>query len=161
MTLNIISAMTQNRVIGVNNDLPWDLPDDWSRMKHMIQDKDLVMGRKTYESSKAYLSDRTNYIFSRKEDMKLPDNCIQVKDVVSFMQKAEGEIFVLGGGQIYNLLLPQCNRMHLTLIDTELEGDTKFPAFNDEHWVLETSIYHPSDANHPYGFYFNSYIPKR
>lgn len=160
MTLNIISAMTENRVIGLNNDLPWNLPDDWKRFMKMIKDKNLVMGRKTFELSKDFVSHNTNYIFSKKEDLDLPENCIQVRDVVSFLQKAEGEIFVLGGGEIYRLLLPYCNRLHLTLIQTELKGDTLFPKFDDENWILETSIFHPGDANHAYPFYFNSYIPR-
>lgn len=161
MTLNIISAMTENRIIGIDNELPWDLPDDWKRFMNMIRNKSLVMGRKTYELSKEYISETTNYIFSKKDDLKLPDNCIQVRDVVSFMEHAKGDIFVLGGGEIYKLLLPYCNRLHLTLVQTELEGDTKFPVLDDDKWVLETSIYHPVDANHAYPFYFNSYIQKR
>jgi dihydrofolate reductase len=160
MTLNIISALTENRVIGIDNDLPWNLPDDWKRLNTMIKDKNLVMGRKTFESNKSFISNKIIYIFSKKDDLELPNNCIQVRDVVSFMNEAEGDIFVLGGGEIYNLLLPHCNRLHLTLIQTELKGDTRFPVYDDSNWILETSIYHPADDNHAYPFYFNSYIQR-
>lgn len=158
--LTIVAAIAKNRVIGNDQGLPWDLPDDWHRLLYIVKDQDIVMGRKTFQSHESFLTRGKNYIMSRSNTLLLPDQVKQVNQVEDLLSVDEKEIFVLGGAGVYESLLPHTSRMLLTEIDNEIEGDTKFPDFDRSEWDLLSSIYHPRNDKHAYGFYFNEYVRK-
>lgn len=159
--LTIIAAVAKNKVIGKENGLPWSLPDDWNRLKYLVKDKSIVMGRKTFESEDSFTTQKINFILSKSDNLSLPDNCIQCRNVGELMEKMDEDVVVLGGGQIYKELLPYSSRMMLTRVEAEAEGEVEFPPVDYNGWELMQSVYHPPDEKHKHGFYFEDYIRKR
>lgn len=130
--ISIICAITKNRAIGKNNDLLFKISADLVRFKKITSGNPIVMGRKTYESIGRPLPNRTNVVISRDPNLKI-DNV----DVLPSLEKAfekyksEKEIFVIGGGQIYNQAIEYADRLYLTIIDREiLDADTFFPDYS-------------------------------
>jgi len=157
--LALIWAMTRNRVIGRDNDLPWHLPDE---MRHFIRStvgKPVIMGRKQFESMGKPLPKRTNIVLSRNSGFS-PDGVIVARDIDSAIAEAERaaartgaeEIMVIGGAEIYALTLARADRLYYTLIDAELEGDTVFPAFDESQWREISRETHAPDARHAYAY---------
>lgn len=133
--INIIAAVSKNNVIGKDNQLIWHLPDDLKRFKEITLSHVVVMGRKTHESIGRVLPNRLNVILSR--DMKwhkpLGDNCVvcySIEEVIGRFKHRD--IFVIGGGEIYNQFLPYSDKIYLTQIDKEFDGDSLFPNIGDE-----------------------------
>ncbi len=157
-SLTIVAAIAKNNIIGKENSLPWNLPDDWNRMKKIVKDNQVVMGRNTYQSKEGFLTENNNYILSRNHDLNLPSNGIQCKDINELLDNLEGEAYVLGGGKIYNELMPHVNRMLITHVEAEVEGDVKFPEVDYDQWTLLQSVYHPPNDDHQYGFYYNEWV---
>ena len=127
--------MGKNMVIGKNNSLPWKLSADLKRFKELTTGKPVVMGRKTFESIGRPLPNRINIIITREKDYKA-EGCIVVHSVDDALKFAKGneEIMIIGGAQIYNEFLPLANRMYLTLIDKNFEGDAYFTEFDEDGW---------------------------
>lgn len=130
--ISIICAITKNRAIGKNNDLLFKIKSDLARFKEITSGHPIIMGRKTYESIGRPLPNRTNIVISRDLDLKI-DNV----DVLPSLEKAfekyknEKEIFVIGGGQIYNQAIEYADRLYLTIIDREItDADTFFPDYS-------------------------------
>jgi len=132
--ISIIVAMANNRVIGKDNDMPWGrLPVDLKHFKEITNGNPVIMGRKTYESIGKPLPNRTNIIISRNKDLK-----INGVSVVSSLDEAievanfenPKEIFIIGGGNIYNQSINIIDKLYLTLIDLEIDGDTFFPDYS-------------------------------
>lgn len=151
----MIAAMAHDRVIGAENDMPWHLPADLKHFKRVTMGKPVVMGRKTYQSIGKALPGRLNIIISRTgfdaKDATVVSTPEQALDLVA----NEDEIMIIGGGTIYELFLPIANRLHLTFIDLEVEGDTKFPNYADgSSWEEITSESHEPDEKNPYGYRF-------
>ncbi len=159
--LTIVAAIAKNHVIGKDQRLPWNLPDDWHRLLYLIKDQDIVMGRKTFQSHESFLTRGKNYIMSRSKTLLLPEQVQQIHQVEELFSADEKEIYVLGGAGVYQSLLPHTDRMLLTEIEAEIKGDTQFPDFDRSQWDLLSSIYHPKNDRHSYGFYFNEYVRKR
>lgn len=161
MNLTLIAAMSENRVIGKDNDLIWHLPDDLKRFKTLTKGHHVIMGRKTYESLNAPLPHRTNIIVSRKKDFKAP-GCMVVDTLVEAIQKAEGDTqpFIVGGGEIYRQAMEYAQTIELTLIHDRFEGDTFFPEINEEEWELVKREEHPEDEKHKYAFDFLTFKTK-
>lgn len=157
-SLTIVAAIAKNNVIGNENTLPWNLPDDWNRMKKIVKDNQVIMGRNTYESKEGFLTKNNNYILSRNSDLNLPSNGIQCKNVNELLEAVDGEAYVLGGGKIYDELLPHVNRMLITHVEAEVEGNVKFPDVDYDQWTLLQSVFHPPNEKHQYGFYYNEYV---
>ncbi len=135
MKIAMIAAMANNRVIGKDNQMPWHLPEDLRHFKAMTLGKPVVMGRKTYESIGRPLPGRHNIVISRQADLLIDG----VTTVTSFeaAKQAAGEceeLVVMGGGQLYEMLLPQADILYLTEIALDVEGDTYFPEWNDGTW---------------------------
>lgn len=122
MKLSLIVAMDRNSLIGKDNSLPWSLPADLKHFKKKTVGKTVVMGRKTYESLKGPLPDRKNVILTRNKDYKV-EGCTVVHSVEEILA-LEGEVVVMGGSEIYNLLFPYVDVCYITKIDNEFEGDT-------------------------------------
>ena len=135
MTISLIAAVAKNGVIGENNSLVWKLPEDMKRFKQLTIGKPVVMGRKTFESIGRPLPNRTNIVITRDKNFEA-EGCLIAHSVNDALKAAEvsEEIMVIGGSQIYKEFLPLANKMYLTLIDRDFEGDAYFPAFEKNEW---------------------------
>jgi dihydrofolate reductase len=155
MTISIIAALAKNRIIGKNNKLPWNLPADLKHFKKLTLGKPIIMGQKTFESIGRPLPGRANIILSLDENFK-PQGCIvanSIEEVLKILEH-EKEIMIAGGASIYKQFLPLANKMYLTLIDANFEGDTYFPEFNWEDWEVIERIENQSDKENPYKYTF-------
>jgi len=137
MTISLIAAMSRNHVIGKNNSLPWNLPADMKRFRELTLNKPVVMGRKTFESIGRPLPKRQNLILTKDRNFRA-EGCIAVHSVKEAIEAAEKEIMIIGGSQIYELFLPFADKMYLTIIEKDFEGDAYFPEFDSREWK-ETS----------------------
>jgi dihydrofolate reductase len=137
--ISILVAMAKNRVIGRNNALPWQLPPDLKRFKELTMGHHIVMGRKTYESIGRHLPGRTSVIITRQPDYQVPGAIVvasidQALKICSAGKEVDQEIFVIGGAQIYRQSLELCQRIYITEIQQEFDGDTLFPELNQQEW---------------------------
>ncbi|SQH78183.1 dihydrofolate reductase [Shewanella benthica] len=144
MKIAMIAAMANNRVIGKNNQMPWHLPEDLKHFKAMTLGKPIVMGRKTYESIGRALPGRLNIVISRQQGLTIPGvTCVtSFESAVAAAGECE-ELVVIGGGQLYAALLSQADKLYLTEINLDVDGDTHFPQWDDGSWQRvsqETSI---------------------
>ncbi len=152
----MIAAMAKNRVIGMDNDMPWHLPDDLKFFKAKTTGKPVVMGRKTFESiGSRPLPNRPNVVISRNPELQLEGVSVynSVDDALEAFKDSE-EVIIMGGGQLYKQMLPRADRLYLTLIDAEIEGDTLFPDWTQFDWKTVESIPHSTDERHEYAFEF-------
>lgn len=148
MILSHITAMAKNRVIGINNTLPWSLPEDMKFFRSKTSGHIMIMGRKTFESLPKPLPNRFHIIISRQSDYKV--NHEQVKIAASIEEAitmAEGligpwpeEVFIIGGGQIYKESLAFVNKVYLTIIDKDFEGDAFYPELPAEFRLSEKQM---------------------
>ena len=163
MTISMIAAMSQNRVIGKNNDLPWHLPDDFSFFKTKTKGHFVLMGRKNYDSLPHKfkpLPQRTNVVITRKADFSAEGTTTvhSLEDAIDQARIAgESEAFIIGGGQIYKLGLEHADRIYLTEIHGQVEGDTYFPEFDKSIWHETSREHHPADEKHQFAFDFVIY----
>lgn len=132
-----IAAMSQNRVIGQGNTIPWHLPEDFKWFKQTTTGHIIVMGRKTYESIGRLLPNRTTVILSRS-DLNVP-GAMMLKNLAALQPATDGrETFICGGAEIYRQALPLCSDLYLTLVKRSVEGDAFFPPFEDQFELVET-----------------------
>lgn len=163
MTVSLIAALTKNRVIGKNNDLPWHLPDDMKFFMETTKHHFVIMGRKNYESIPAKyrpLPNRTNIVVTRQSGYIAP-SCTVVNTLEQGLTIAkvsnQNEVFVIGGAEIYSLAMPYADKLYLTEIEAEIEGDTFFPEFDKNIFKENTRTHHGVDAKHKYAFDFVTY----
>lgn len=130
--VSIIVAVSENGVIGVDNKLPWYIPEDLKRFKKLTKGNTVIMGRKTYESIGKPLPDRINIVVSRNKDLNIP-GCLVVHSMAQAIKKAnkDKDVFIIGGGEIYNSGIVHAKRIYLTKVHQEVEGDTKFPEISE------------------------------
>lgn len=136
MTISLIVAMSENRVIGKNNQLPWHIPEDLKRFKKLTMGHPIIMGRKTFESIGRPLPGRDNFILSRNPKYSVPGTTTfqSLDAVISFAKEkysVDEEFFIIGGEQIFKQALPLANRIYLTKILSQVDGDTFFPEFDE------------------------------
>jgi dihydrofolate reductase len=124
--INIIVAMSKNRVIGNANTLIWHLPEDLRRFKQLTTGNTIVMGRKTYESIGKPLPNRRSIIITRDTNYKV-DGCEVVNSLEEALELSNNNCFIIGGGEIYKQSLKIADRIYLTLVHKDFEGDTTFP----------------------------------
>ncbi|MFC0309876.1 type 3 dihydrofolate reductase [Gallibacterium trehalosifermentans] len=154
MKLSLIVAMTKNRVIGLENKMPWHLPADLAWFKQNTLNKPVIMGRKTFESIGRPLPQRRNIVLSRQA------KAIAGVEVVASLSQAlalvqdQEEVMIIGGGQLFAETLARANRLYLTEIDAELEGDTYFPTLNSDEWQLNFSQTYAADEKNQYACCF-------
>jgi dihydrofolate reductase len=138
VTVTIVAAVARNGVIGVGGGLPWHLPEDLRRFKELTIGHVLVMGRRTYESTGRPLPGRTTVVVTRRPDWSAgADEVIRARDVpgaLALATEIDDEVFVVGGGQVYEEALPLADRLELTFVDAEPEGDTFFPELDWSQW---------------------------
>ena len=160
MILSVIVAMAHNRVIGLNNQMPWHLPADLAWFKKNTLNKPVIMGRKTFESIGRPLPNRHNIVISRQiepTDNKI-SNVSWVKSIDEAISLAQAqqpdEVFIIGGGNIYQQVLPLIDWLYLTHIDAELQGDTYFPDYLPEQWQVIYQQDHQADEKNSYPYQF-------
>lgn len=161
MSLSLIVAMTKNRVIGKDNQMPWHLPADLAWFRQNTTGKPVIMGRKTFESIGRPLPKRTNIALSRQPFEH--DGVIwkdSLESAVDFVRDSK-EIMLIGGGQLFNEYLSKADRLYLTEIQTELDGDTFFPSINWDEWFIEFEQYRPADEQNPYDCRFLILLKKK
>ena len=155
MTISIITAVSENNVIGLDNKLPWHLPADLKHFKSTTMGHHIIMGRKTFESFGKPLPDRVNIIITRQRDFKAGD-CIVVHSLEEAIRavKNDDEPFICGGAAIYKEALQIANKMYLTRIHGSFEGDTFFPEFDQSSWKeIQREEFEPDERNpHRYSF---------
>lgn len=160
----MIAAMSQNRVIGINNDLPWHLPDDMKYFMETTTGRTVIMGRKNYESLPPKFSplpNRTNIVITRQSGYEAK-GCTVVASMEEALEYAraqnESKTFIIGGGQIYELGMKLAEKIYLTEIHAEIaDGEVFFPKVNGE-WKEISRIPHKADDRHVYAFDFVQYI---
>ena len=158
MIISLIAAVSQNHVIGKNNDLPWKLPDDMKYFMQTTKGHHCIMGRKNYDSIPDRfrpLPNRTNIVVTRQTAFKAP-GCIVVNSIDKALSIAkdngETEVFIIGGAEIYKQGLSVTQRMYLTEIKAHIDGDTFFPEFNKHEWKEVSRTPHTADKSHAHAF---------
>jgi len=144
--IKIIVAMSKNRVIGDSNTLIWHLPEDLKRFKQLTTGNAIVMGRKTYESIGRPLPNRRNIIITRDKDYSI-EGCEVVNSLEEAFLITGSDCFVIGGGEIYKQSLSYSEKIYLTLIDKDFEGDTEFPEINSEWKEINKEDFESSEFN--------------
>ncbi|WP_394005173.1 dihydrofolate reductase [Luteimonas sp. WGS1318] len=161
MTIGMIAALDRQRGIGVGNALPWRLPDDLQRFKALTLGKTILMGRKTAESLGRALPGRRNLVLTRSDAAPFTGmEPVASVEAALAMVSDEGakELCVIGGGEIYRLLLPQADVLHLTHVDTVVDAtDAFFPEWNAAEWREVSRTVHAADARHAHAFDFVEY----
>ena len=158
MKLSLIVAVSRNGVIGRGNTLPWHLPADLKHFKAVTMGKPVIMGRKTWESIGRPLPGRKNIVVSRNRDFRAA-GC----EVVSSLDAAvractdAAEVFVIGGAQLYADALPHADRLYLTRVDAEIDGDVTFPRFDPAAWKLVSSERREADEKNALALNFDIY----
>ena len=162
--LSMIVAMADNNVIGKNNDMPWHLPADLAYFKKITLGKPLIMGRKTFESIGRPLPGRRNIVISRDKSYQAMgiDVVHSVEQALALVNgsvenNAVDEIMVIGGGAIYRHCLAQADRLYVTHIKANIEGDTQFPDYDDGTWLKVNSEVRLSDDKNLYPLDFCIY----
>ena len=155
-----IAAMSENRAIGKGNGIPWKMPRDMKFFRQTTTGHPLIVGRKTYESYGGKpLPNRRNIVITRDRDYS--GNGAEVvhdfNEALDLVQNEVGEVFVGGGEQIYRAALPYVNRIYLTTIHTDIEGDTFFPEFHIGSYVLVNQKFVKSDEKNQFDCTFRTY----
>ncbi|WP_018982925.1 type 3 dihydrofolate reductase [Salinimonas chungwhensis] len=159
MKIAMIAAMAADRVIGMDNTMPWHLPADLRHFKAVTLGKPVVMGRKTYESIGKALPGRTNIVVSGQADFSPSDahKVNAIDDAVrlaSELASEAQEVMIIGGGRIYEAMLEKADKLYLTFIDLTVDGDTQFPEYSHLNWQQTASESHAADDNNPYNYQF-------
>jgi dihydrofolate reductase len=131
--VSLIAALAANRVIGRDNALPWHLPEDLRHFRALTRGHPVIMGRRTYESIGRPLPDRQNLVITRDPHRAIPgvELATSLENALALARPARGEVFVIGGAEIYALALPRADRLHLTLIERDVEGNARFPEWRE------------------------------
>ncbi|SIS49591.1 dihydrofolate reductase [Thalassolituus maritimus] len=167
MKLSMIVAVAENGVIGRNNSLPWYLPNDLKYFKQTTMGKPVIMGRKTYESIGKPLPGRTNIVITRQADYQ-PEGVKVVNSVEAARELAESvclidgqdEAMIMGGAEIYALALPHTDRLYLTEVHADVEGDAFFPEYDKSRWQEVAREDFAAEGPNPYNYSFVVYEAK-
>lgn len=164
MIISIISAIARNRVIGSKNGLPWHLPADFLHFKNKTSGKILIMGLNTFKSiGEKPLPNRKHIILCDLADYKVPENCFVAKSIDESLEiakklatdpSASDEIMICGGAFVYKQFLPLVDRLYLTYINENFEGDTLFPEFNLADWKETSREDHQPDEKNKWAYSF-------
>ena len=160
--ITIVVAMGLDNEIGADNQLLWHLPKDLKYFKETTTDHPIIMGRKTYESIGKPLPNRTNIVISKRKDWFEEGILIvgSVKEAIKFAKKIDEEIFIIGGGNIYEQTIDLCDKLLVTLVKTNLKADVFFPKINMKTWNKTEEICHEKDEKNEFDFCFQTYERK-
>ena len=153
--VSLIVAMANNRVIGRDNRLPWRLPADLAHFKRITMGKPMIMGRKTWESLPGLLPGRRHIVVTRDRSYQA-EGCTLAYSLDEALAAAGDvpEVMIVGGGTIYKESLPKADRLYLTLVDLDVEGDAHFPEIDFSQWRERKRETHPADDRNPHGCTF-------
>ena len=165
--LSLMVAKASNRVIGRNNKLPWYLPNDLKYFKQVTFGKPVIMGRKTWDSLGKPLPGRTNIVITRQTDFQAEgakvvatlDEAVTLAENVAFIE-GQDEAVVMGGAEIYALALPKTDRLYLTEVHAEVDGDTWFPEYDTSEWKEIGREDFSAEGPNPYDYSFVVYERK-
>lgn len=159
-TLSLIVAMGENRAIGKDNKLPWYLPADLKHFKNITSGHAIIMGRKTHESIGKPLPNRVNIVVTKNKQYFSP-GCFTATSLEEAITIAEqetqtdnNEIFVIGGASIYEQALPSADRIYLTIVHHDFDGDTYFPNLKEHAWREREFEKHPTDIDNHFEYSF-------
>lgn len=156
MIISLIWAMADNRVIGIDNRLPWKLPADMQWFRQNTLNKPIVMGRLTFESFGAKpLRGRRNLVISRNREYR-PVGAEVYPTLDAALDALQGteEVMIIGGMSLYEQALPRAQRLYMTLVHTDVEGDAWFPEFDLQQWREVSREDHESNGDNPYPYSF-------
>ena len=155
MRVALIAALAENRVIGRDNQLPWRIPADLKHFKALTMGKPIIMGRKTWESIGRPLPGRDNIIVTRDTNYQA-EGCKVVHSVAQALQAAAGadEAMIIGGANLYQQTLDEADRLYLTQIRAEVEGDACFPDIDAQAWYEVERESYPADESNEYAYDF-------
>ena len=163
MKISAIVAMDSQNGIGVNNQLPWHLPNDLKFFKSVTMGKPIIMGRKTYESLGRPLPGRLNVVISSQQ-VAAPESVVVLNSIEAALayvaQQGTEEVFIIGGGQIFAAPLPILNTLYITEVHTPVAADIFFPEISMEDWSLDWEEEHPVDELHQFAYTFKKYLRK-
>ena len=149
MKISMIAAMTDERVIGIENRLPWRLPNDMKWFRQHTMGKPIIMGRKTFESfGSKPLPDRPNIIITRHETYQAKDSIVvhSIEEALQAAGEVE-EVMIIGGASFYEQMLPRADRLYLTFVHSKIEGDAWFPVVDYSEWNEVERIDYDADEN--------------
>ncbi|EKD32718.1 MAG: hypothetical protein ACD_76C00161G0017 [uncultured bacterium] len=143
--ITIIAAVAKNGVIGKNNELPWDIPEDLKRFRELTRGKTVLMGRKTFESIVTKLGTplpkRTNVVITRQTDYTAPDGVLVFQSVDSALASlSDQDICIIGGAEIYRQTIDRTDALEITHLDRDYEGDTVFPNIDPQMWRIASNV---------------------
>ncbi|MGG2142610.1 type 3 dihydrofolate reductase [Symbiopectobacterium sp. RP] len=152
--ISLIAALAVDRVIGMENAMPWHLPADLAWFKRQTLNKPIIMGHNTFRSIGQPLPGRKNIVVSSRTGDD--ERVTWVSTLEAALEAASGaeEVMVIGGGSIYQQMLPQASRLYLTHIDAEVEGDTHFPEYEPDAWSSVFSEFHDPDEKNSHSYCF-------
>lgn len=155
----IVVAMGEKNEIGFENKLLWHLPTDLKHFKDITSGHPIIMGRKTYESIGKALPNRTNIVVSRKKNWFEEGILIvgSIKEAVKFAKKIDENVFIIGGGNIYEQTIDIADKLEVTLVKADLEADTFFPKIDMKVWKKTEEIFHEKDEKNQYDFCFQTF----
>ena len=159
MTISIIVAMTNNRVIGKDNEMPWHLSDDLKNFKKLTLGKTVIMGRLTYDSIGKPLPNRRNIVVSRSLKDKKVNVLSNVEEALE-VTSAEEEVFIIGGQDIYLQTIKKATKLYITMIDSEIEGDKFFPNIDLSDWKIINSLAYSKGEFNSHDFTAQVFIKK-
>jgi len=161
--LSIIVAIAKNNAIGKDNKLLWHLPEDLKRFKRLTTGHNIIMGRKTFESLGRVLPNRHHIILCNDAKLNVQDENVEILDDISKLDKyinSEEENFVIGGATMYKLLMPYSNKMYITEIDKDFDGDVYFPEINKNEWKMTEREQGPEDNENDFEYEYVTYERK-
>jgi len=163
MKISCIVAVAKNNVIGKDNDIPWHLPADLKYFKKTTLGHTIIMGRNCYESIGRPLPKRTNIILTR-DPYYISSGCIMAHSIDEALQLAaeggEEEVFIIGGGKVYEQSKDMWDKLYITNVDLEVDGDVFFPEINFDQWQIDSAAFNPMDEKNLYNYTFRVYSRK-
>ena len=161
--LSLIVAVAKNNVIGKNNSLIWHLPEDLKRFKRITSGKTIIMGRNTFESLGRVLPNRKHVVLCNNGPMEVDNENVEILDDISLLDKYindDNENFIIGGATIYRLMINKVNKMYITRINEEFDGDVYFPEINENDWKIIEIEKGIKDEKNPFDYEYITYVKK-
>ena len=166
MIISLVAAASENNVIGKDNQLLWNLPNDTRFFKNTTWAMPVIMGSKTFASlNNKPLAGRFNIVVTRHPEAISANGAVRtagsLQEAVETAKEADTkEVFIIGGGQVYKESLPIANKIVLTRVHTIIEGDAFFPVFSESEWKLSSKMDFPADEKHAYAYSFEVWVRK-
>jgi dihydrofolate reductase len=161
--ISLIAAMSKNRAIGLNNALPWEpIAADWDNLKVITAGKKMIMGRKSYDNPHRIWSEVGNFVITRQADYVVDEGFEVVNSLESAFEKCktDDEVFVLGGEEIFRLAIPFADKIYLTVVHENVEGDAFFPTFDENDFDIIEQKEFKAGQNTPYNISILTYQRK-